>query len=134
VVNVVTSFDMLNEEANAGSLAMNEWSACLRQLGVRGVLLFVDNILLFVISQYPVYTQQIQSVNTNSSLVDFCEEIDAKHIFVGDTAFSSAASEDSGIVLSIFNQAKRCSIGFGWQFPFSPSIFHFPFFIFGVCS
>jgi hypothetical protein len=34
LVNVVTSFDMLNEASNAGSLAMNEWSACLRQQGV----------------------------------------------------------------------------------------------------
>jgi hypothetical protein len=45
-------------------------------------------------------------MNTNMALIDFCEEIHAKHVFISSTSFSSV-SNDSNVVLSLFSQAKR---------------------------
>lgn len=51
-------------------------------------------------------TQQIEAVNTNQALLNYVEELEARHIFIGNNSYSSV-SEDSNLVLSLFSSAKR---------------------------
>eukprot|EP01124_Arcella_intermedia_P027758 TRINITY_DN549_c0_g1_i2.p1 TRINITY_DN549_c0_g1~~TRINITY_DN549_c0_g1_i2.p1 ORF type:complete len:177 (+),score=33.17 TRINITY_DN549_c0_g1_i2:44-574(+) len=92
LINVYTSWDYLNEEKNAGKLALSQYER----------LCQAENI--------PVTVRQIEADDPNEELVDIITDLEIDTVYIGDMSFTNVANSDN-IVFSFFSNVKRYFTG-----------------------
>jgi len=92
LINVYTSWDFLNEEKNAGKLALSQYERLCNAEGI------------------PVTVRQLEAAEPNQELVEIVKELKVQTVFIGDVAFTNVANEDN-IVFSLFSNVKRYFTG-----------------------
>eukprot|EP01123_Difflugia_compressa_P009350 TRINITY_DN3073_c0_g1_i1.p1 TRINITY_DN3073_c0_g1~~TRINITY_DN3073_c0_g1_i1.p1 ORF type:complete len:167 (+),score=32.27 TRINITY_DN3073_c0_g1_i1:19-519(+) len=92
LINVYTSWDYLNEEKNAGKLALSQYERLCQAEGVA------------------VTSRQIEADDPNQELIEIIKDLEIDTVYIGDMSFSSVANEDN-IVFSFFSNVKRYFTG-----------------------
>jgi len=92
LINVYTSWDYLNEEKNAGKLALSQYERLCNAEGITCT------------------TRQIEADDPNQEIVDIIQDLEVETVYIGEMSFTNVANDDN-IVFSFFSNIKRYFTG-----------------------
>jgi len=92
LVNVYSSWDYLNEERNAGKLALAQYQRLCETEGIKSL------------------AKQRKADSPNEELVEIIKELNIDTVYIGSLAFTSVANADN-VVFNLFSNVKRYFVG-----------------------